>query len=126
MAAGRIGIFWFIDGEVQGRARPVAQGETHVAGIYDSPDTHAQFWEENLKGLDLAIHREPYFAFPRGRVVYRVTDHCYVVHMDRVLFTPLAKTAIAAFFTLAQSKVLWRRDSHYTTDPGEVDQLFSE
>ena len=128
MSSGKIGIFWFINGRVMGRARPTSEGEAHVAGMYDSPDAHAELWEnaDGLPGLDPALRGQPYSAFPRGRVLYRGGDQRFIVYMDRVLFTAKTQKAIAAFFDLPKNGVLWRADVHYTTDPDDLDRLFSE
>lgn len=42
-----IGIFWVYKGTVFGKARAVTEGEEHVPGIIDSPDNHADFWDND-------------------------------------------------------------------------------
>jgi len=115
--SGKIGIFWFFAGRVWGRARAVSEGEERVAGLRDSPDTHTNFWESPTAEIAPTGRDQPYFAFPRGRVLYRPGDGRFIVYMDRALFTGVAKAAIRAFFTLAEESVVWRADPHYTTDP---------
>lgn len=123
---GKIGIFWFFAGRVWGQARPISEGEERVAGLRDSPDTHAEFWERPAGEIVLPWRDQPYFTFPRGRVLYRECDGRFLVYMDRALFTRVAKAAIRTFFTLVEGSVVWCADPHYTTDPEELDRLFSE
>jgi len=124
--SGKIDIFWCFAGRVWGRARTVSEGEERVAGLCDSPDTHVNFWESQTAEIASVWHDQPYFAFPRGRVLYRPRDRRFIVYLDRALFTGVAKAAIRAFFALAEESVVWRADPHYTTDPDERDRLFSD
>ncbi|WP_297361469.1 hypothetical protein [Acidiferrobacter sp.] len=104
----------------------MSEGVERIAGLCDSPDTHADVWENSTAEVPAASRDQPYFVFPRGRVLYRQSDGRFIVYMDRALFARGAKAAIRAFFALGDESIVWRADPHYITDPDELDRLFSD
>lgn len=126
-AMPKIGIFWFYKDTVLGRAVPLEEGMENVPGIIDSPDSHADYWENNpsfvailpeLSGVD-------YDTIPRGRVLFSKVDGRAIVYMDPALNSQRIKRLIAGFFGLHHARVAWRKDLHYTTDRKTINSFFS-
>lgn len=115
----RIGIFWFYRKAVMGRAVELEVGEESVPGLLDSPDNHADLWENDPKLLAPypELRDREYFDVPRGRVLWRRVDVTAIVYMDKKLFTDAIKAKIAVFFDLTASEIDWMTDPHYTTQP---------
>lgn len=113
----RIGIFWVYRKAVMGRTVDLAEGEEGVPGLLDSPDNHADLWENDPKLLAPypELRDREYFDVPRGRVLWRRDDATAIVYMDRTLFNDDIKVKIANFFDLATSKIEWMSDPHYTS-----------
>lgn len=123
-----VGIFWIYQGNILGRARPLDEGESSVAGLIDSPDNHSDLWEcdpaflssfPDLRGLE-------YQQVPRGRVLFSSLENRAVVYRDKTLCTEAVKQLIVDFFGLQDVKVVWKTDPHYTTSRLDLDSLFDE
>jgi hypothetical protein len=75
--------------------------------------THA-----NLRALE-------YDQVPRGRVLFNKTESRFYGYLDKVVDTPVMKRMIMARFHLPREHTIFQTDLHDTTDPDELDQLFS-
>ena len=94
-----------------------------VGGLLDSPDNHADYWENHVqysKAFPEFMDME-YFQVPRGRVLLMQPGKKAVVYLDRRLTSGKHKALIRHGFGLDGVAVSWRRDAHYTTD----DELIS-
>jgi hypothetical protein len=73
---------------------------------------------KHLRGLE-------YFHVPRGWVLFDKTQHRFQCYLDKRLCTVTIKRVIMAHFHLPCTKTIFQPDLYYTTDPNELDQLFS-
>lgn len=122
----KIGIFWVYKNLVIGKTCELEDGQENVPGLIDSPDSHIELWEQNL-GFTIPfpeLNGSEYQNVPRGRVIYSTTTKKVIIYMDKVLHTKGIRQIISDFFQLADSKVVWKTDDHYTTQSDEVDDLF--
>ena len=122
----KIGIFWVYKNTVIGKACELSEGEETFPGMLDSPDTHVDLWQVNEEFMICfpELRDFEYQDVPRGRVVYSTEANRAIVYMDSVLHSAEVKRAIATFFQLGDSDILWETDIHYTTDPGRIRSLF--
>ena len=122
----KIGIFWVYKNTVIGKAANLAEGDQSIPGVIDSPDTHIYVWESDPEfRLPFSELREfEYQSVPRGRVIFFKNQSVFKIYMDKTLFSEANKKHILEYFDLAESKVIWETDSHYTTDQNEIDNLF--
>ena len=120
----KIGIFWFSENKVIGKARDLREG-VETNGSVDSPDEHFRLWEQESSFRPLRQMGVEYQEIPRGRVVWREDTNAPVVYMDkRLLASRDAKQKVAAFFELPEKYIQWQSDPHYTTDPDEINRLW--
>jgi hypothetical protein len=95
-----------------------------IVGILSWQHDHDPFWptvqrnHEHLQSLE-------YYQVPRGRVLFNKTESRFYCYLDKVLCTATIKRMIMAHFHLLRAKTIFQTDLHYTTDPDELDQLFS-
>lgn len=117
-----VGIFWVWEEKVF--AFPVALGDATRTGDHlDSPGTHDQLWEQ-VKRQAPQLRHDEYFSLPRGRVVYDTAQDRFTVFLDNVLMKPEIKRKLREAFQLPVRKTLFERDSHYTTDPKQLESIF--
>jgi len=124
----KIGIFWVYAGEVFGRAVDLSAAEERAPGYLDSPDDHADLWENHLGLLRPfpTLRDEEYHKVPRGRVIWQKKQQVATVYMDTTLFDAKTKSDIVAFFNLEDAHVCWKTDPHYTTDRKQLARLFDD
>jgi hypothetical protein len=120
---GDVGIFWVDRGQLIIAAVSLADGVDD--GVFvNGPDDHDPYWpivqrtHANLRGLE-------YYQVPRGRVLFNKTERRFYGYLDKVLDTPVMKRMIMARFHLPRKHTTFQTDLHYTTDPDELDRLFS-
>jgi hypothetical protein len=124
----KIGVFWFYQQTVVGRALEIEEGEESVPGIIDKADTHADLWDNDhslLLGFP-ELRGTEYHKVPRGRVLWQKDAAVAKIYLDEVLFDPQIKSKILQFFDLEKCVVQWGRDVHYTTREDELTQLFDD
>jgi len=83
----KVGIFFFVDGEIIMDTVPVENGEPYGDAIQHGG--HYEFWEK-LVPKTLAERRfkaRAYDAYPRGRVVFFPNRKKYVLYGDRCIST---------------------------------------
>lgn len=121
-----IGIFWVYQGMVFGQAEPITAGTEAVAGLVDSNLGHVELWDKMAAARrsypELASME--YQDVARGRVLWQRKGDCHRVCLDKSLFSPAIRSAIAQFFDFDVSKAVWKTDSHYTTAIEDLDTLF--
>lgn len=123
-----VGVFWIYKNQLFGKPSPLDNGVEGVPNLIDSPDNHADIWDTEQPGQKCfpeLIHRE-YQDIPRGRVLFDKRRKKSIVYMDRTLMTATNRRRIAELFELTLEDVIWRKDSHYTTDSAAIDRLFSD
>ena len=120
---GDVGIFWIDRGQLIIAAVPLADRVDD--GVFvNGPADHDPYWpivqrtHANLRGLE-------YDQVPRGRVLFNKTESRFYGYLDKVLDTPMMKRMFMARFHLARKHTVFQTDLHYTTDPGDLNQLFS-
>jgi len=121
----QLGIFWVCNGQVFGRARPLAEGCERWPGLLDSPDDHIAVWEDRtLKKAHPDLASLDYTEVPRGRVIFSIKDNRAIIYLDEVLSSAAVRKRIRVFFGLHSTPVTWEGDPHYTTDPQKLDAIF--
>ena len=122
-----IGIFWFYKKQVLGKACDFSKGQENVPGIIDCPYAHVDVWERDLRYATplLELQDVEYHEIPRGRVVYAKSQNKIIVYMDRMIHSKEGKQAVSDFFQLSDVRTEWVTDEHYTTDPKQLNKLFS-
>lgn len=124
----KIGVFWVYQGAVFGKARSVSEGQEGVKGLVDSPDDHVTLWEgpngyrERFPELQYVEYQE----VPRGRVLFQRSHGIPLVYLDKSLNNSATRELIARFFGFDPGRARWRGDLHYTTQPEDLDGMFSE
>jgi hypothetical protein len=121
--SGDVGIFWVDQGHLIMAAVPVADGiddGQFVNGPYD----HDPYWA-TVQRTHVQLWDVEYHQVPRGRVLFHKAEHRYYVYLDKVLCTATIKHIIVERFHLPRRQTAFRTDVHYTTDPDDLDRLFS-
>ena len=104
-------------------AVPLVQGVddgSFVNGPYD----HLTTWPA-MQRQHRSLRYIEYDAIPRGRVLLAKDDQRFYVYMDKVLFTRAIQRAVREAFHLPHAQTQFRTDLHSTTDPNELNRLFS-
>jgi hypothetical protein len=122
----KIGIFWVYKNTVIGKAHELSKGQETVPGMLDSPDSHADLWDSGIAGQFPELRDVEYQDVPRGRVVYATEPGQAIVYMDARLHSPKIRRAVADFFEIADAATTWESDTHYTTDPNRIRELFDD
>jgi hypothetical protein len=120
---GDVGIFWVDQGQLIITAVPVADGVDDglfVNGPYD----HDPYWAI-VQRTQMHLWSVEYYQVPRGRVLFNKAEHRFYVYLDKVLCTATIKRLIVERFHLPRQQTVFRTDVHYTTDPNDLDRLFS-
>jgi hypothetical protein len=118
-----LGIFWIYRRSLLAFTVP-ADSVSAVGGTKDADQAHADSWVEVVEK-----HRElagkEYWAIPRGRVIFRVTDGIFVIFASTsVVSDPkLVGKVIRRFHLPPSDQVRATTDRHY--DPPD-DDLFEE
>jgi hypothetical protein len=76
--------------------------------------THVHLWDVE------------YDQVRRGRVLLNKAENRYYVYLDQVLCTNPIKRMILEHVHLPWKHTIFRTDRHDTTDPDELDRLFSQ
>jgi hypothetical protein len=129
----QVGFFWFVGR--RGQWRLVAEGLrlddaerygehlTHPGGHYDhwaALAARGRRWlQANGYPDEIAVH--DYEDFPRGRVVYDLTDRLFVLYVDPRLRGRKLIVRLVDRFGLSGQTVVVRLDSHYRASPREAD-----
>jgi|JI10StandDraft_1071094.scaffolds.fasta_scaffold37716_3 hypothetical protein len=122
----KVGIFWLYQRQIFGKAICIDQGGEAVSGLIDTDDNHVDVWEQlRITGqLPTELTSFEYQDVPRGRAIFSQKQHKLIVYLDKVLMNKESKQTIATFFDVLPHDVIWRRDSHYSTTPDDIDRLF--
>jgi len=92
--------------------------------VYNGPYDHLPYWQiVQVQHPTLRIFE--YEEIPRGRVLFSKREHLFYVYMDKVLFKESIKKTFIKAFHLPRKHTYFQRDLHYTTDPEDLEQLFS-
>lgn len=122
---GKVGAFWIIPGpRVIGEACDLALA-LETDGVLNGPLGHGTLWERLERPA--AFIGRAYTTVPRGRVLFMSSPKRFVVYAAvEVLKNPEAREAVETFYGIGSSAwpVLWRRDSHYVTQPELFDEDF--
>jgi len=109
----KVGIFFFIDGEILLDAVPVENGEPYGNAIQHGG--HYEFWETLVpKTLtERKFKARAYDAYPRGRVVYFPEKNKYCIYHDRCLKLNTDVTTVIEKFGLEGADIELEKDEHY-------------
>jgi hypothetical protein len=102
-------------------AVPLAEGVDDglfVNGPYD----HDPCWPV-VQRTHTHLERVEYDQVPRGRVLFNKIESRFYGYLDKVLDTPMMKRMIMARFHLPRKHTVFQTALHYTTDPGDLNQL---
>ena len=79
----QVGVFYYINGKIYARTRPVyLLKRTQQSGVI-SYSTHFSFWYETLRHDHPEWNGLPDWHFPRGRVIYDIDHDMYFVCVDK-------------------------------------------
>jgi hypothetical protein len=107
----QVGIFWILPAGLLAFGVPYTAGEKY-GDFLNTPDGHYETWEE-LRKVSGKLP-EDYIAYPRGRIVYRITDQKFLVYMNRKhLNNTRIRESIVREFQLLADHVEFKHDSHY-------------
>lgn len=120
----RVGIFWFVDGEVLGYDKAWKEvivlreeDEEH----FDINESHYSFWDR-IKKLKPSLKHYEYEDYPRGRVVAvkknGITSFKVITSSD-LINNPEFKTALRKEYNLPPNTE-WVNDIHYE-NPAQID-----
>lgn len=119
-----VGIFWFYQNQPIIAAVPLTEGADDGLFI-NGPYDHVDFWDiVQRKYPHLRVYE--YHQIPRGRVLFSKQENKFFVYMDKTLFRPRFVQTIHKSFHLPPAQTAFMTDVHYTTDPHDLDKLFSE
>jgi hypothetical protein len=122
--SGDVGIFWVDQGQLIMASVPLADGiddGRFVNGPYD----HEPYWA-TVQRSHVHLWDVEYHQVPRGRVLFNKAEDRFSVYLDKVLCTTPIKRRILEHVHLPRKHTSFRTDLHYTTDPDELDRLFSQ
>jgi len=106
-----IGIFWIINGKVDGFKEPIENGEDYGNTVQPSCD-HFTYWGEFVLRYPKLKLME-YDEIPRGRVVYDKRKSCFVILSSKeILKNRKLIRSICQFYGLGKNVEL-RWDEHY-------------
>ena len=120
----RVGIFWWVAGELVGDAVPLDQAEPYGEALQYGG--HYEFWER-LRPCNRAERRlrfRAYDAWPRGRAVFFPSRQMLRICVDPCLAADAIMT-VRSFFGVADSMVEIAHDEHYqcaTCNPNFLDE----
>jgi hypothetical protein len=129
----QVGFFWFIGRP--GDRRLVAESlhldrAEHYGEHLTHPGGHSDHWtmlatrgrrwlQANGYPDEIAVY--DYEDFPRGRVVYNLTDDRFVLYVDPRLRRPASIARLVERFGLSGKTVIVQLDAHYRASPSEAD-----
>ena len=112
-----IGLFWIINGNIDGYREPLKNGEKYGNTIQPRYD-HFNYFEKiqekykKLKNLE-------YDDIPRGRVIFDTRKNKFVIlSSKKVLNDKNLVKKVCEFFNLSKDNVKLRWDEHYETFSG--------
>ena len=106
-----IGVFWIVDGKVDGFREPLESGEDYGDTVQPSCD-HFTYWGEFVLRYPKLKLME-YDEIPRGRVVYDKRKSCFVILSSKeILKNRKLIRSICQFYGLGKNVEL-RWDGHY-------------
>ena len=103
-----VGPFFYIDNIVHGHLEHVNDFEQDLR-FFDSHKSHLDYFDTLLIDGD-------YGNYPRGRVVFDNYNKIFIVYLDKSLMTEVVENKIKATYCLANERVVFKSDSHYTHD----------
>jgi len=91
-----VGIFWILPEGLLAFGVAHTEGEKY-GDFINIPDGHYETWEQLRKTSGKLP--EDYTAYPRGRIVYRITDQKFLVYLNRkhIKDTKIKKRIISKF-----------------------------
>jgi hypothetical protein len=107
----QVGIFWILPKKLLVFGVPYTEGENY-GDFINTPDGHYETWEQLRKTLGKLP--EDYTAYPRGRIVYRITDQKFLVYLNRKhIKNERIKKRIIKEFRLPVDHAIFKHDHHY-------------
>lgn len=123
---GKVGAFWVFPGSrVQGEACSLSTSE-RVGGYCNGLQGHDALWPGVVKPVDFL--GRGYGTVPRGRVLYRESESCFVVFAaPEIVRDRVAREAVEEFYSLSakEQRLLWQTDPHYITQPDLIDLFYT-
>jgi hypothetical protein len=120
---GDVSIFWVDRGQLIMTAVSLVDG-LNDGRFVNGPYDHDPYWDM-VQRTHPHLWDVEYDQVPCGRVLFNKTENRFYCYLDKVLCTPKIKRIIRERFHLPHAKTIFQTDVHYTTDPDELDRLFS-
>ena len=120
---GKVGIFWVFRKQLLAATFALADGQAYGDAINGLTD-HVKYWPR-LQQQHPVLRWLEYQDVPRGRVLFMKPAGEYHVYMDKTLHRPQIQRALLKEFDLPSRSTQFLADAHYTTDPGELELLFT-
>lgn len=98
-----IGPFFYLQERLIFHAVPLAEGHPQADKL-DNPYGHDQLWDDHFRAGE-------YINYPRGRVVWDITNERAIVYIDRCIDRPEVLEKVAKAFRLTDYIVDY--DNHY-------------
>ena len=117
-----LGIFWVFKGKLL-KAETLLKDGIEDAEVINAKHDHVSFWRVFRYRVP-GLRKLEYEQVPRGRVLFMKTPKKFCVYMDQTLHRPAIKKLILAQFHLPKTRTTFLTDSHYTTDPEELERMF--
>ncbi len=121
---GKVGAFWVFPGPcVQGEACCLSVSE-RVGGYCNGLQGHDALWSAVARPAGFL--GRGYGTVPRGRVLYRQSESCFVVFAaPEIVRDGVARDAVEVFYGFSEKshRLLWKTDPHYITQPDIFDEF---
>ena len=107
----QVGIFWLFPDRLLAFGAPYTAGEKY-GDFINTPESHYETWEQLRKTTGKLP--EDYTSYPRGRIVYRITDQKFLVYLNRKhIKNKQVLEKIIEEFQLPVDQVEFKHDHHY-------------
>jgi|SRR5690554_2571633 len=113
-----VAIFWLYQDRVLGVLEARAVSEADSLGLLDCSAQHVSSWAEvvSAAGLSDVLHGIEYDDILRGRILYDCRGSRYLAYSDLKALSQQARKQVLEWAGIADSRLLWRHDEHYTLD----------
>ncbi len=107
----KVGIFFFINGEILMDAVSLKHGEPYGEALQHG--SHYEYWESLVpkNNIERKFKARAYDAFPRGRVLFFTEKKTFILYSDRCLMKPKILNRIKDSFCLKDAVI--ESDEHY-------------
>lgn len=114
----KVAIFWLYQGRVLGVLEARAVSEADSLGLLDCSAQHVSSWADAISaaGLSSVLSEIEYDDIPRGRILYDCRRGRHIAYSDSKALSQKARKQVLEWAGIANDKLLWQHDQHYTMD----------